>query len=118
MSNRWLRFVIALLAIVVSIAAGVRISQLEQQLGSDVSKSRAGEAAAQTAIESIGDLKAALHAYVSTTCVPWVFTTRTCCPARTRAALPRRAGMVRRSAMRAVLGAMERVASVIVGWPR
>jgi hypothetical protein len=64
-SNRWLRFVIALLAIVVSIAAGFRISQLEQQLGSDVSKSRAGEAAAQTAIESIGDLRAALHAYVA-----------------------------------------------------
>jgi len=64
-SNRWLRFVIALLAIVASVAAGFRISQLQQQLVSDVSRSRAGETAAQNAIESIGDLKAALHAYVA-----------------------------------------------------
>jgi hypothetical protein len=64
-SNRWLRFVIALLAIVASVAAGFRISQLEQQLVSDVSRSRAGEVSAQTAIESLGDLKAALHAYVA-----------------------------------------------------
>ena len=65
MSNRWLRFVIALLAIVASVAAGFRISQLQQQLVSDVSRSRAGEAAAQNAIESLGELKAALHAYVA-----------------------------------------------------
>jgi hypothetical protein len=64
-SNRWLRFVIALLAIIASVAAGFRISRLEQQLVSDVSKSRAGELAAQAAIESLGDLKSALHAYVA-----------------------------------------------------
>ncbi len=35
-----------------------------------------------------------LNAQVSTTCWPWPFMTLTCCPARTKAALPRRAGIV------------------------
>ena len=33
-------------------------------------------------------------AQVSTTCCPWVLITRTLCPRATKAALPRRAGMV------------------------
>ena len=56
---------IALLAIAAAVAAGFRISRLEQQLVNDVTRSRAGDVAAQTAIESLGDLKAALHAYVA-----------------------------------------------------
>ncbi len=37
----------------------------------------------------------ALNAHVSTTCVPWVLMTLTRWPAATRAAAPRRAGIVR-----------------------
>src|SRR6266545_5577618 len=40
------------------------------------------------------DVSRALNAQASTTCVPWVFTTLMRRPALTRAALPRRAGIV------------------------
>src|SRR2546428_6453633 len=41
----------------------------------------------------------ALNAQASTTWVPWVFTTLMRCPAPTRAALPRRAGIVTSSGL-------------------
>src|SRR4030095_16595582 len=68
---------------------------------------------ASIAIHSVGS--AALDAQVSTTWAPCVFTTRTCWPARRRAALPRRAGIVTSSAMGRILGAAQRVAPVVVG---
>jgi len=64
-SNRWLRFVIALLALAAAASATYRVFQQEQQLVSDVTKSHEGELSAESAIQSIGDLKAALHAYVA-----------------------------------------------------
>src|SRR4029453_3264136 len=68
---------------------------------------------ASIAIHSVGS--AALNAQASTTWVPCVLTMRTCWPAPTRAALPRRAGMVMRSAIEALLVAAQAVAAAIVG---
>ena len=65
MSNRWLRFGIAFLAIGAAGAAGYRIFQQEQQLAGDVAVTRQAEAAAEAAVVSISELKAALHAYVA-----------------------------------------------------
>ncbi|MGH9174101.1 MAG: hypothetical protein ACRD1H_07070, partial [Vicinamibacterales bacterium] len=65
MSNRWFRFVIALLAIGAAGAAGYRILQHEQQLARAAASARAGESAAESAITTISEIKAALHAYVA-----------------------------------------------------
>lgn len=64
-SNRWLRFVIALLAMGAAGAAGYRIFQQEQRLARDVASTRGAEQAAESAIVTISELKAALHAYVA-----------------------------------------------------
>ena len=56
---------IALLALAAAASATYRVFQQEQQLVSDVTKSHEGELSAESAIQSIGDLKAALHAYVA-----------------------------------------------------
>ncbi len=65
MSNRWLRFGIALLAIGAAAAAGYRIFQQEQRLNHDVLAARSIDVAAETAVTTVSELKAALHAYVS-----------------------------------------------------
>jgi hypothetical protein len=65
MSNRWLRFGIALLAIGAAGAAGYRLFQQEQRLAAHVAASRAVEATAEAAIVAVSDVKAALHAYVA-----------------------------------------------------
>ncbi|HXG87590.1 MAG TPA: hypothetical protein VNJ02_04570 [Vicinamibacterales bacterium] len=65
MSNRWFRFVVALLAISAAGAAGYRIFQQERHLSGDVTNTRAAEDAADAAIVAISELKAALHAYVA-----------------------------------------------------
>jgi len=65
MSNRWLRFGIALLAIGAAAAAGYRIFQQEQRLNDHVLAARSLDVAAETAITTVSELKAALHAYIS-----------------------------------------------------
>ena len=65
MSNRWLRFGIALLAIGAAGAAGFRIFQQDQRLSSEVVAARTADQIAETAVVTISDLKAALHAYVA-----------------------------------------------------
>jgi hypothetical protein len=65
MSNRWLRFVIAFLAIGAASAAGYRIYKQEQRLAADITAARAADLAAETAIVAISELKAAMHAYVA-----------------------------------------------------
>ncbi len=65
MSNRWLRFGIALLAIGAAAAAGYRIFQQEQRLNDNVLAARSIDVAAETAITTVSELKAALHAYIS-----------------------------------------------------
>ena len=65
MSNRWLRFGIALLAIGAAGAAGYRIFQQEQRLGADIAMTRAAEQSGESALVTISELKAAMHAYVA-----------------------------------------------------
>ena len=65
MSNRWLRFVIAVVALAALGAAGYRIIQHEQRLSAETQALTASGYAADIAIETIGDIKAALHAYVA-----------------------------------------------------
>ena len=64
MSNRWFRFVIALLAIAAAAAAAYRIFQHEQHLAEVAATTRTGEFAAESAITTISEIKAAMHAYV------------------------------------------------------
>lgn len=65
MTNRWLRFVIAVLAITSALAAGYRIHQQEQSLAASTAAEAAVDRAAATARETVAELKAALHAYVA-----------------------------------------------------
>jgi hypothetical protein len=64
-SNRWLRFVIAIVALAALGAAGYRIYQHERQLATDTRALRTGAAAGDVAIETVGEIKGALHAYVA-----------------------------------------------------
>jgi hypothetical protein len=63
MSNRWLRFGVAILAIGAAAAAGYRIFEQEQRLKHDVLALRSSDRAAETALGTLSELKAALHAY-------------------------------------------------------
>lgn len=65
MSNRWFRFVIALLGLGAAVAAGYRIFQHEQQLTAVRTSAQAGERAAESAITTMAEFKATLHAYVA-----------------------------------------------------
>ena len=65
MSNRWLRFGIALLAFGAAAAAGYRIFEQEQRLNEHVLATRSIDGAAETALITVSELKAALHAYVA-----------------------------------------------------
>ena len=65
MSNRWLRFVIAVLALGAAGAAGYRIFQQEQRLAAHLTATRASDVAAETAIRTVSEIKAALHAFVA-----------------------------------------------------
>jgi hypothetical protein len=65
MSNRWLRFGIAVLALGAASAAGYRIYQQQERLVISSDRTRAADAAAQSALVTIPEIKAALHAYVA-----------------------------------------------------
>jgi hypothetical protein len=65
MSNRWLRFGIALLAIGAAIAAGYRVFIQEQRLAAHDTASRSVDASVESALITVFDVKAALHAYVA-----------------------------------------------------
>lgn len=65
MSNRWLRFVIALLALAAAGGAGYRVLQQEQLLAREVAKTDSADRSAESALLAAADLKAALNAYVA-----------------------------------------------------
>ena len=65
MANRWLRFGIALLALGAASAAGYRIFEQEQRLNHDVLAMQSNDRAAETALGTVSELKAALHAYIA-----------------------------------------------------
>ena len=65
MANRWLRFGIALLALGAAAAAGYRIFEQEQRLNHDILAMRSSDRAAETALGTVSELKAALHAYIA-----------------------------------------------------
>lgn len=65
MSNRWLRFGIAFLALGAAAAAGYRIFEQEQRLNDDVVATRSIDVTAETALGTVSELKAALHAYIA-----------------------------------------------------
>jgi hypothetical protein len=65
MANRWFRFGIALLALGAAAAAGYRIFEQEQRLNHDVLAMRSSDRAAETALGTVSELKAALHAYLA-----------------------------------------------------
>ncbi len=65
MSNRWLRFGIAILALGAAAAAGLRLFQQQQRLVDGVREARASESAAESVLATIADIRAAQHAYVA-----------------------------------------------------
>jgi hypothetical protein len=65
MSNRLLRFGIALLALIAAVIVGYRIYQQEQRLVASMQTSHGTDVTAESAIATIPDIKAALHAYVA-----------------------------------------------------
>jgi hypothetical protein len=64
-SNRWFRFVIALLAIGLASVAAYRIIQHERQLETVAAASERANDAAEAAKNTVSELRAALHAYVA-----------------------------------------------------
>ena len=64
-SYRWFRFVIALLAIGLAGGAAYRIIQHERQLATVADASQRANDAAESAMATVSELKAALHAYVA-----------------------------------------------------
>lgn len=65
MSNRWFRFVIALLALGAAGAAAFRVFQYEHRLASAAASTRAAEYAVESAANHISEIKAAVAAYVA-----------------------------------------------------
>ena len=65
MSNRWLRFGIAVLALGAAGAAGFRIFQQDKRLTASILTARSTDLAAESALTTIPEVKAALHAYVA-----------------------------------------------------
>ena len=64
-SHRWIRFLLAVVAILAASAAAYRVVQDEQQLSNTINASRKAHDATETALTTVDDLKAALHAYVA-----------------------------------------------------
>ena len=64
-TNRWIRFLLAVVAIAAASAAAFRIVQDEQRLAKDVSADRAADLAGETALVTLEQLQASLHAYVA-----------------------------------------------------
>jgi hypothetical protein len=64
-SNRWIRFLLAVLAILVASAAAYRVVQDEQQLAASITSTRNAQFTTETALTTVEDLKASLHAYVA-----------------------------------------------------
>ncbi|MGE3277909.1 MAG: GAF domain-containing protein [Vicinamibacterales bacterium] len=65
MTNRWLRLLLVVLAIGGSVGLGYRAWLDEQARADDSGRARAEEEHAEQALVRIGDLRAALHAYVA-----------------------------------------------------
>jgi hypothetical protein len=64
-SNRWVRFLLAVVALAAAAAAAYRVIEDEQRLARDGATTRAAEQASETALITLVDLKATLHAYVA-----------------------------------------------------
>jgi hypothetical protein len=64
-SNRWIRFLLAVLAIVAAAAAAYRVVQDEQQIAANTISTRDAQFVAETALSTVEDLKSSLHAYVA-----------------------------------------------------
>jgi hypothetical protein len=64
-ANRWIRFLLAVVAIAAASAATYRVLQNEQRLARDMPATRRAALAADSALSSAEELKAALHAYVA-----------------------------------------------------
>jgi hypothetical protein len=64
-TNRWIRYVLAVLAILAASAAAYRVLQDEQQLAASVTSTRHALFTAETALTTIDDLKSTLPAYVA-----------------------------------------------------
>jgi hypothetical protein len=64
-TNRWIRFLLAVLAIAAASAAAYRVVEDEQRLAQDTAAVRSAVFSADTALAAAGDLAATLHAYVA-----------------------------------------------------
>lgn len=65
MSNRWIRFTLAVLAVIAATGAAYRIVADERLLAASVSSARAAAFSADTALSAVDELKSTLHAYVA-----------------------------------------------------
>jgi hypothetical protein len=65
LSNRWIRFLLAVLAIAAASAAAYRVVENEQRLGQDNAAARSAIFSADAALAAVEELKATLHAYVA-----------------------------------------------------
>ncbi len=65
MTNRWIRFLLAVVAIAAASAAAYRIVQDEQRLARDVTAARNAFFAGDSALSAVEQLQASLHAYVA-----------------------------------------------------
>jgi hypothetical protein len=64
-TNRWIRLLLAVLAIAAASAAAYRIAENEQRLAHHTTSARTAALSAQAALSAVDDLKASLHAYVA-----------------------------------------------------
>jgi hypothetical protein len=65
LSNRWIRFLLAVLAIAAASAAAYRVVQNEQRIVQDNAAARGAILSADAALAAVEELKATLHAYVA-----------------------------------------------------
>lgn len=64
-SNRWVRFLLAVAAIALAALAAYRVLENERRLAVDVMSTRAIERSSEAALTTVEELKASLHAYVA-----------------------------------------------------
>jgi hypothetical protein len=64
-SNRWVRFLLAVAAIALASFAAYRVLDDERRLAGDVTSTRAIELSSEVALATVEELKATLHAYVA-----------------------------------------------------
>jgi hypothetical protein len=65
LSNRWIRFALAVVALAAAGAAAYRVIEHERRVAQETAATRATEFAIETALATAADLRASLHAYVA-----------------------------------------------------